>query len=675
MSLIASPAMIDPLHVFVSGACITGTKRPLPLLSTQFDVRVAHGLAVVSTTRTFRNDERKSIEATITFPIPVHAVLFALEARIDGRVLNAKAQRKDKARETYESALERGKTSVLHEEVLRGVHMLSVGHIPPGAEIAVSTNWAMTLTNINGTGHLRIPLTVGEIFGRSGLPDSDDLIHDGPNQIADLTVSCLDGQIELIDGRLENGAAKVPLNAPIDMVTSNWVPGDLCGRAADGRKVILRIEPSAVTDAALDLALLIDRSGSMNEQFSGRLNNTKHDEIVRGLQDIAKGIGRADIIDIWEFSDGFNHVGSTRNDQSLNAIAKRLNKPNGGTNIGRALEGVAGQTNARDVLLVTDGKSHALDVQALAQTGRRYSVVLVGEDSLEANVGYLAALTGGEIFVASGGDLAEVLAQSLRSLRTSHKTLGRITGAPERLSVCRAGMSVSASWQRTQESLLETIDTRAVAALAASLALPAVDAESAAELAEKEGLVTHLTSLVLVDEAASVQEGIPGTRKIPLPTPRTALPVMAAAPPVAAGAPAPRMEMMERDRAGRSSSHSARASRPVGFATSVGHAGHRDLSRIGTDIDWNRGPDQLRRGDLSGLDPSIARAIRDAAALTEVVALARQLGIDPVVLLVGLMAQSQAQNNRSAMRIAKAILGKNAGSAEVSKLREFLHIT
>src|SRR5712671_6444738 len=129
MSLIASPAMIDPLHVFVSGACITGTKRPLPLLSTRFDARIAHGLAIVSTTRTFRNDERKSIEATITFPIPVHAVLFALEARIDGRVLEARAQRKSEARDAYEGALERGKTAVLHEEALRSVHMLSVGHI------------------------------------------------------------------------------------------------------------------------------------------------------------------------------------------------------------------------------------------------------------------------------------------------------------------------------------------------------------------------------------------------------------------------------------------------------------------------------------------------------------------------------------------------------------------
>ena len=64
------------------------------------------------------------------------------------------------------------------------------------------------------------------------------------------------------------------------------------------------------------------------------------------------------------------------------------------------------------MLLVTDGKSHELDVQALARTGHRFSVVLVGEDSLEANVGHLAALTRGEIFVAGGADLAEVLNQS-----------------------------------------------------------------------------------------------------------------------------------------------------------------------------------------------------------------------------------------------------------------------
>jgi len=61
----------------------------------------------------------------------------------------------------------------------------------------------------------------------------------------------------------------------------------------------------------------------------------------------------------------------------------RLSGPAGGTEIGAALAVVTAQSRGRDVLLVTDGKSHALDVQALARTGSRFSVVLVGEDSLE----------------------------------------------------------------------------------------------------------------------------------------------------------------------------------------------------------------------------------------------------------------------------------------------------
>ena len=213
--------MIDPLHAFVDGAFIAGTKRPVPLVATRFDVRIAHGFAIVSTTRTFRNEEPESIEATISFPIPVHAVLFALEARIDGRVLKAKAQCKSEARSTYEDALERGKSTVLHEEVLRGVHMLSVGHIPPGAEIEVSTNWTITLTNINGRGHLHIPLTVGDIYGRSGLSDSDDLVHAQSTQMGQLTVFCEDGQVLLRDGNLTNGQAQIPLNAPIDLLLGN----------------------------------------------------------------------------------------------------------------------------------------------------------------------------------------------------------------------------------------------------------------------------------------------------------------------------------------------------------------------------------------------------------------------------------------------------------------------
>src|SRR5262245_10972967 len=269
MTLISPQTMIDPLHAFIAGGFVAGSRQPVPLVATRFDVLIDGGLAVVTTSRTFRNTESVSIEATITFPVPVHATLFALKARIGERVLDARAKRKDAAREDYEGALERGKTAVLHEEVLRGVHMLSVGHVAPGAEIEVQSSFAVALTNLNGRGALRIPLTVGDIYGRSGLPDSDDLAYGGRLPPADLAVECRGGTVALIGGALAEGRAKVALNAPIDLEVSGWSSRDLIGRAADGRTVTLRIEPTAAADAPLDVAILVDHSGSMQEACDG----------------------------------------------------------------------------------------------------------------------------------------------------------------------------------------------------------------------------------------------------------------------------------------------------------------------------------------------------------------------------------------------------------------------
>jgi Vault protein inter-alpha-trypsin domain len=106
----AVPATINPLKAFIDAASST-RGRPVPLVATRFDVDIDGGLTTVMTKRVFRNDEAESIEATITFPVPVHAALFDLEARVDGRVVKARAQRRTEARGVYESAIERGKTA------------------------------------------------------------------------------------------------------------------------------------------------------------------------------------------------------------------------------------------------------------------------------------------------------------------------------------------------------------------------------------------------------------------------------------------------------------------------------------------------------------------------------------------------------------------------------------
>lgn len=652
------PATIDPLHAFIAGAFVRDTRRPVPLIATSFDVEIEAGLAAIHTKRIFRNAEASSIEATITFPVPVHATLFALTARIGVRTLTARAERNKAAREIYEGAIDQGKTAVLHEEVLRGVHMLSIGHIPPGAEIEVSTRWALSLTCAGGRSTLRIPLTVGDIYGRSALTDADDLIHGGPLQMGALTVRSMDGKALLRGMGAIEGQVAVPLNAPIDIEITGWTPKDLCGQAAGGRYAVLRIEPSSETQAPLSTAVLVDHSGSMNETCAtiDERQLSKHQAVIAGLDAAAGALRESDAISLWQFGNQASFVGEVRGggkpvQERFRSLLRQLHAPQGGTQIGAALGAVIAASSARDILVITDGKSHDLDVHALARQGRRVQLVLVGDDSLEANVGHLAALTGGEAFVAAGEDLEPAIAAAMASLRAPHEPLEPAAVLPEAVNAHRAGMRITARWQdRLPEAGSQTVlEERAIAAFAASLALRALPETIAGELAQSEGLVTHLTSLVLVDEADARQEGIPATRKVALPTPSRAY--------------------LARSRSSRSGQLFAlaggafeRTGKGVTAAPAKPAAeksqGDGGLAQLAARLPWDLAPQQLQAGDLSMLPPEDASAITRAAAEPSLVEVAAGLGIAPVVLVVALLALTLGARNRSAARTARSILGK-----------------
>ncbi len=91
----------------------------MPLLRTAIEVRILGGLALVRTERTFRNAEAESIEVTATMPVPVHAQLASMSARIGARVLRATAMARTQARAAYEEGLEAGRTAVYRLRFLR----------------------------------------------------------------------------------------------------------------------------------------------------------------------------------------------------------------------------------------------------------------------------------------------------------------------------------------------------------------------------------------------------------------------------------------------------------------------------------------------------------------------------------------------------------------------------
>lgn len=689
----------DPLQKFKEGVRSTakGFERPVPLTATAITVRIEGGMAVVTTERTFRNVEDQDIEATMTFPVPTDAALFSLSAVIDGRKLDAQCQAKTRARESYEDAVDRGKSAILHEELLKGVHMLSVGRVRPGAEVKVTGIWTAPLSFIGGRPGLRVPTTVGEIFGRQPLLDSDALVSGDYVHRATLRIECADGTATLLGGhQAKDGMFEIALDAPIDIAVSGWKPRTLQGVAADGRKVTVDIAPAPSSEWVFDGDFVSDRSGSMNEQMTGvgEARSSKHEIAMAGLRAYAdKRVGANDCVRVWEFNDQPNLVGSAIGAAAIRNLFGRLRPPAGGTELGRAFDEIVAAEGAKNVVLLTDGKTWAFDPQKYARSGIRVTAVLVGEDALEGGVADLAGVTGGQIFVPIGADIDDAIAAAFDAARAPFIQAQAIEGQPNEISVARRGAVVKAVWSGRAKKSKEALDVvaRAVGALAASLALPLMNEDAAGRLAAAEGIVCHLTSLVLVDEAGEASEGVPANRKVELTMPRTAmLHSVKGASLIASGGVMRSMALASpMPRFGASlSGITLSASRGVGGGldsletfrsptfqdaddlsdfvlntpplpsvppTVVGEPVGlvSILASAAVLIDWDEAPDALRAGDLSSLSPKVAAAIRAAAAKLEIVEAAKKAGMDPVVYVVALLARAAGAGNRTAGRVAR----------------------
>jgi Vault protein inter-alpha-trypsin domain len=641
---------------------------PLPLHSERIRIVLRGGLALVSREQRFRNDETHTIEVTLTFPMPVHAALCRLMAEIEGRNLTAKAFPRAQARGRYEEAVDDRKTAVLHEEIARGVHMLSVAHVPPGAEVKVTHAWMGAVSpHTETSAMLRIPVTVADIYGSSPFTDADDLaVSSNIIREADVEIDAGDLRATIAGVSPVSGKAKLRLDAPIDVTVEGDIRAAVHGVSADGRRLTVSVLPDRGSDAQLEAALLIDRSGSMGggvastNRQAGSAPSTKHAAIMTGLADAARGLRRMDRAELWQFDDICEKVAGV--EIPLAEAIGRLEEPRGGTEIGEALRAVITASGMRDILLVTDGLSHALDVQALANSGRRFTIVLIGEDSLEANVGHLAALTGGQILLAAGAvDAGACVNRAIASLRRRRSPFRLETWPLEHAVQYAGGAMIEARWEASPTEPDDVTFAHAVGAFAAAIALPKLREEEATSVAAAHGLVCHLTSLMLVDEAGATQPGLPSQRKVPLMAGSVFFEDIHdiisdklqayAAPAPASSAQRPATSMRGRP--------------AVVVQRSLMARQLPSLAGMANRIDWGADPETLRRGDMSVLAPELARLIVGASEVFEIRDLCRPTD-NAVALVIGLMAKSIGGSHRAAARLARLLL-KGLNEKDIAK--------
>ncbi|MCY3657872.1 MAG: VIT domain-containing protein [Caldilineaceae bacterium] len=687
-----APARLNPIEQIVA-TYHGGEQQAMPLRTIDIRVEIVSALVAAETVRTYRNDSERPIEAVMSFPVPVGAVFHDLEVRLDNQIYKGQALVKVKAAERYEDAVDEGRTAVLHAEVLKGVHSLSVANLAPGAEIEVTSRWTDILHADGCNGHYRIPLTVGDVYGTFSGEAVDEPTHGGEAVPTSLSVTSDAGSVHVrglgtTDGNTSGWAGAVPADAPIDLEVSDWPQAVVAGWTAAHQSVTMNLQPAASGQANLDVAVLLDRSGSMASlcEGSGLSDASTHAAAQQGLADLGEVLRSDDRLALWEFDTSCTPVGTGQPvaSRDWHGLVRQLQGPGGGTEIGGALDTVIHNTETRDILLVTDGQSYALDVHGLAGQGRRISVLLVGEASLEAKVGHLAAMTGGALHYVRGVDVGVALRTVTQGLRQPHRVALQREAAGEdglvSLEANRNGVDIRIVSSAEAPAAEDRI-SRAVGALFAGLLLPALPEDEAANLAVKEGLTTHVTSLVLVTDAAVDGDQLPDTVKISIPTPRS---LVLHAPPTAFAAPAslgrlhyggsqvphghlsPSAESPGTAKFS-ASAHSRKARSRFSLRTFLDPEAKESepwssslslllSSALARGIHWDTHASDLVQGTLDREDEWVRETINELVELDLVKQAATQLGLTPMQFVLALLAHRIADGSRHADRVLRNLL-------------------
>ena len=121
--------------------CCLGRLRPpppnhqsstLPLVSLLLDATVRDGLVTIQSTQYFRNESSTPLECALKLPVEENVCISELTVTTeDGRVLKAKVQEKEQAKENYSDAISSGNTAVYGEVKDDKEFQISVGNLAP----------------------------------------------------------------------------------------------------------------------------------------------------------------------------------------------------------------------------------------------------------------------------------------------------------------------------------------------------------------------------------------------------------------------------------------------------------------------------------------------------------------------------------------------------------------
>ena len=175
----------------------------MPLKSTEVNVTIAGVIADVCVTQTYSNASGIPLEATYVFPGSTRAAVYGMQMTIGDRVLKAKVQPREEARQTYEQAKTEGKSASLLEQQRPNVFQMNVANIMPGDTVKVELRYSELLVPEAGEYEFVYPTVVGPRYSNqpeASAPETDKWISNPYLMKGEKSPSTFNISVDLVAG-------------------------------------------------------------------------------------------------------------------------------------------------------------------------------------------------------------------------------------------------------------------------------------------------------------------------------------------------------------------------------------------------------------------------------------------------------------------------------------------
>jgi Ca-activated chloride channel family protein len=133
----------------------------LPLKDTRVEIAVSGVIADVKVVQTYRNEGSRPINAQYVFPASTRAAVYAMRMQIGDQVVVAKIKEREKAKQEFDEAKQKGKSASLLEQNRPNVFSMSLANIMPGDQIEIELRYTELLVPTDGIYEVIFPTVVG----------------------------------------------------------------------------------------------------------------------------------------------------------------------------------------------------------------------------------------------------------------------------------------------------------------------------------------------------------------------------------------------------------------------------------------------------------------------------------------------------------------------------------